>query len=104
MEVFYVKAEVPDEHIQDARELFYGRFLKPKTPIELYNMVPIAQPTTGQTIKAVEGHKGVFEIDEKFYAKLPGVDWYRIFTFCGASAVITLCDIFVFAYVQYDAI
>ena len=50
-ELCYVRAEAPNDHINDVRAIHYERNLNPGTPEELYENVPIAHPSAIQVVK-----------------------------------------------------
>ena len=46
----YVRAPVPDWHVEDARAMLYEEKYQPMTPEELYEKVPVCRPTVGDII------------------------------------------------------
>ena len=81
----YMKVEVPDEHVEDSRAIFYEKKFRARTTQDLYNMVPVCTPTLGDVIFEKRAENGVYGISAEDDAKLPTFEWYQIFNMCGAT-------------------
>ena len=56
-QLLYVKAEVPDEHINDARAMFHEQQFDPVSPEDLYAKVPMAYPSATSRVHPVPGKR-----------------------------------------------
>jgi len=81
----YLKAEVPDKHVEDARAIFYEEHYNPPSPEALYQMVPVCAPMEGGLIRPVDPDNGIYQLSHEDDARMPWFDWYQIFTFCGTT-------------------
>ena len=81
----YMKAEVPDQHVEDSRAVFYEKKFGAQTTQELYNMVPVCAPTLGNIIFEKDAANGVYGITAEDDAKLATFAWYQIFNMRGAT-------------------
>jgi hypothetical protein len=81
----YLKAEVPDKHVEGARAVFYEDSYKPASPEALCQMVHVCAPMEGGLIRPVDPDSGVYELSHEDDARMPWFDWYQIFTFCGTT-------------------
>ena len=85
-EILYVKSEVPDEHINDARAMFHEQEIAPVSPQDLYDKVPKAYPSLTELVQPMPGVDEAFEFcDIETFRKLPDWGWYPIFHFVGAT-------------------
>ena len=85
-DLLYVRSEVPTQHINDARAMFYEDTLKPCSPQELYENVPQAYPSHTGIIAPVLGKPGVFRIDAlDTWESIPLWNWHKIFTLVGVT-------------------
>ena len=84
-EICYVRAEAPDDHVNDVRAIHYEKHLNPTTPEELYSMVPAAAPHLTQVIKKHSRWADWFEISPEDFDALPEFDWWSIFSTTGMT-------------------
>jgi hypothetical protein len=84
--LFYMKAEVPDKHVMDSRSVFHEENLKPRSPQELYDMLPIVAPSAkGGVLTCVDPANQIWHIEPALFASLPTFEWYQIFNFLGET-------------------
>jgi len=85
-QLLYVKGEVPDEHINDARAMFHEQQFDPVSPEDLYAKVPMAYPSVTSLVHPVPEKEGAFKfVDFATFQKLPNWEWYQIFNLFGAT-------------------
>ena len=82
----YVKSEVLDERINDARARFHEQQIAPVSPQDLHDKVPKAYPSLTELVQPIPGQDEAFKFcDVDTYKKLPEWDWHQIFNFFGAT-------------------
>ena len=87
--ILYCKAPVPDDHINDMRAMMHEKLLKPLSPEQLYNAVPVCKPSlTSLIVQKKDGFGQVIENEWTFsslsdYQSLPQFDWYQVFNMAG---------------------
>jgi hypothetical protein len=79
----YVRAEAPDDHVNDIRAIHYEQKLNPSSPEELYEMVPVAAPHATQVVRRHERWEGWYETSPEEFDALPLFDWYSVFSVTG---------------------
>ena len=85
----YVKADAPDEHINDVRAIHYDLKLDPATPEALYDTVPIAHP---RQIHVVQKHPiwlNWYQISPEDFDACPKFSWWSIFGVTGMQFELT---------------
>ena len=82
-------APVPDDNINDTRAMMHEKLLKPLSPEQLYNAVPVCKPSlTSLIVEKKDGFGQVIENQWTFssladYKALPEFDWYQVFNMAG---------------------
>jgi hypothetical protein len=80
----YARAWPPNEHVEDGRALFYQDTIKPSSPEDLYEQVPVVGPQCSAGMITIHDEaKGEYVIDRAFDASLPVWEWAHMFFLCG---------------------
>ena len=82
-EIFYLRAECPDQEVLDARALLHEKqYGKKLTPAELYAKIPIVPPTLTSLVEEVDAAKGEYHwTSPAALTTMPFFKWDDIFTF-----------------------
>jgi hypothetical protein len=82
----YARAWPPNEHVEDGRALFYQDTIKPSSPEDLYERVPVVGPQCSAGMITIHDEaKGEYVIDRAFDASLPLWEWVHMFFLCGVQ-------------------
>ena len=77
--LYYFKATVPTQDLEDIRASHFERTLKPATPEQLFHEIPILMPHEGILMRAIPGLEGSFKVDRAMYLKLNIFNWDDIY-------------------------
>ena len=80
-----MRAEAPNEHINDVRAIHYEKNLNPKTPEALYQMVPIAHPSAIQVVKKHPLWEDWYTISHEDFDRCQEFSWWSIFSVTGMN-------------------
>jgi hypothetical protein len=89
-DVYYVRAEIPPENLDDLRGLYLEETLKPSSPEDLYQKLQKVVPQRNETMRAItradlwpgkELVPGVCKISALVYDDLPEFKWQQIMNF-----------------------